>query len=246
MDAQKSVYIMLGSRGAGRREVLLDLVSNGFDSEERIRLYRTDEFQESDFADFPPNVEIMPWGVSGGSLSIESPESAPENIFILTNGRESQIDQMEILVALLRRLNWSVARVLTVIDCALLEKTPALAEWYKACLHFSDTALLNRRETVPNSWMKAFTDGYKEACNPCVFEFVKKGKLDNPSRVLLPEARRLSMVFDDTDPLDEMEFDEDNLPDEPFDLVSKADPYFERNDAGARCIRLPDIKKFVP
>jgi hypothetical protein len=174
-----------------------------------------------------------------------SPETAPETVFIVTDGRNNPVDQMEILAALIRRLGWQVARVFTVVHCALLESNPTLAEWFKACIHFSDVALLNRRENVPNAWMKKFTDEYKEACNPCTFEIVKKGRVENPARILLPEPRRLSMIFDDTDPLDDMEFDEDNLPDEPFDLTAKPDPYFERNLSGARLIQLPDIGRFT-
>jgi hypothetical protein len=152
---------------------------------------------------------------------------------------------MEVLVALLAHLDWTVARVLTVVHCSLLEKHPELGEWFKACIHFSDVALLARRENVPNIWMKKFTDAHREACNPCLLELVKKGRVENAERVLIPEARRLSMVFDDTDPLDDMEFDEENLPDKPFDLVSKPDPYFERLPSGVRRMLMPDIREFL-
>jgi hypothetical protein len=55
------------------------------------------------------------------------------------------------------------------------------------------------------------------------------------------EPRRASLALDDLDAVDEMEFDEDNLPDEPFDLVRKADPYFARDASGRREILVPDI-----
>jgi hypothetical protein len=42
-----------------------------------------------------------------------------------------------------------------------------------------------------------------------------------------------------------MEFDEDNLPDEPFDLVVKPDPYFERLPSGVRRLQIPDIREFT-
>ena len=38
-----------------------------------------------------------------------------------------------------------------------------------------------------------------------------------------------------------MEFDEDNLPDEPFDLVRLVDKYFERDELGRRRIVTPEI-----
>ncbi len=87
---------------------------------------------------------------------------------------------------------------------------------------------------------------YEKDCHPALFEKTKKGRITNPDLVMMPVARRLSQVFDeDRDPLDEMEFDEDNLPDEPFDLQNKADPYFERDDRGGRCIRIPVIADFL-
>jgi hypothetical protein len=51
----------------------------------------------------------------------------------------------------------------------------------------------------------------------------------------------MSHVLDDLDAVDEMEFDEDNLPEEPFDLVRKVDRYFERDMHGRRVLGLADI-----
>lgn len=256
-----STYILLGTVGSGRREILADLIANGLMSvtssadtssasvptSSSVRVYLPGEFDATARAAFATGsgVEVLAWGIANGNLSLDTPETAPETVFIVADGTQNPVDQMEVLTALLSRLGWTVARVLTVVHCALLERQPALAEWFKACIHFSDVALLARRENVPNAWMKKFIDGHTEACNPCLLELVKKGHATNAIRVLIPEARRLSMIFDDTDPLDDMEFDEDNLPEEPFDLVSKPDPYFERQLSGVRRIQLPDILEFL-
>jgi hypothetical protein len=42
-----------------------------------------------------------------------------------------------------------------------------------------------------------------------------------------------------------MEFDEDNLPDEPFDLVRQPDKYFARDDLGRRVILVTDISEIL-
>jgi hypothetical protein len=55
------------------------------------------------------------------------------------------------------------------------------------------------------------------------------------------EPLRLTHIFDDIDAVDEMEFDEDNLPDEPFDLVRQVDKYFSRDELGRRNILVPEI-----
>ena len=43
--------------------------------------------------------------------------------------------------------------------------------------------------------------------------------------MLVEEARRISMLFDEFDPVDELELDGENLPEEPFSLERKPDPY---------------------
>ncbi len=241
-----TAYIMLGAAESGRRKILADL-ADSIGEPESIRIYTPSRIPPADWADLlSPETEVLPWGITDGTLSVAEPETAPETVFILTDGRANPVDQMEILAALLRNLGWEVARVLTVVHCRLLADHPALADWFKACIHFSDVALLGQRDSVPNSWIRDFLNGYKEACYPCLFELVKQGRVDNPARVLLPEPRRLSMIFDETDALDDMEFDEDNLPDEPFDLVAKPDPYFERTASGSRRILLPEISQFLP
>jgi len=73
----------------------------------------------------------------------------------------------------------------------------------------------------------------------------KTGGLPNPAELIEGEPRRMSLVLDDLDAVDEMEFDEDNLPEEPFDLVRKTDPYFERDMHGRRVLGLPDITQVL-
>ncbi|MDR2512272.1 MAG: hypothetical protein LBD01_00450 [Puniceicoccales bacterium] len=240
-----SAYILLGLAGSARREILADLILNGLEGDARV--YLTNEFDGGDGSAMPSfsGVQYCRWGIAGGVVSLDSPETAPETVFLLTNGRENPVDQMEILSVLLPRLGWEVTRVLTVINCALLARHGELGEWYKACIHFSDVALLSCREAVEANWLRKFINAHREAHNPCLLEPVTKGCVENAPRVLVREARRLSMIFDDTDPLDDMEFDENNLPNEPFDLIGKPDPYFERVQSGARRIQLPDVACFL-
>ncbi|MDR1497932.1 MAG: hypothetical protein LBS59_05935 [Puniceicoccales bacterium] len=247
-----SVYIVLGAPDSGRLDLLADLIGNLPETQSPVRVYLTDEYSEAKANALAVDAaaEIRRWGRTPDGppdrLFIESPETAPETVFIVTAGRINPVDQMETLAALLPALNWQVARVFTFIHCALLASHPELDEWFKACLHFSDVALLTRYETVTNAWIKNFTDAHKKECNPCLIELVRKDRPENLARILVPEARRFSKIFDDTDPLDDMVFDEENLPDEPFDIEGKPDPYFERLPNGFRRISLPDICNFLP
>ncbi len=75
---------------------------------------------------------------------------------------------------------------------------------------------------------------------------LKEGRpVDNPAFLLHPEARRLSLIFDELDACDFLELDEDNLPEEPFDLSIPADPYLVRLANGDYAIKLPDINEFL-
>ena len=51
---------------------------------------------------------------------------------------------------------------------------------------------------------------------------------------MIDEARRISMIFDDYDAVDELDIDAENLPEEPFSLERKPDPYLARLQSGMR------------
>jgi hypothetical protein len=117
-----------------------------------------------------------------------------------------------------------------------------LSDWYQACLHFSDAAVLVGRSDVPNAWLSKFLEKQQSESVPClIFTLPKRGGLPNPAQIIEGDARRMSHVLDDLDAVDEMEFDEDNLPEEPLDLVRKVDRYFERDMHGRRVLGLADI-----
>ena len=121
-------------------------------------------------------------------------------------------------------------------------KHKAVEEWYRTCVHFSDAVIINRRWDVPGQWVTKFLEPYEKEFYPCLFfNLTKIGAIANPPAVIDGEPLRLSHIFDDIDAVDEMEFDEDNLPDEPFDLVRQVDKYFARDELGRRNILVPEI-----
>lgn len=241
------LYIVLGTPDSGRRELVAQLL-DGLPGETRVYVSRNEKPDGTGDKELAalPGVERREWFTDGSNLEIPDAEDTPATVVFITEGARNPVDQLEILNALIPRLGWRLARILTVVDCTLANREPELAEWFKCCIHFSDAVLLNRREGVPPAFDRDFLKSYEKDCHPALFERTKKGRVANPDLVWLPEARRLSQVFDeDRDPLDDMVFDEDNLPDEPFDLVNKTDPYFERDDRGGRLIRIPKISEFL-
>jgi hypothetical protein len=250
-----SAYIILGADGSDRINTLASLIAEGTDAGDAVRVYLNADQTDADAERLKAAVraldaeppQVCRWRVTGEELSIDEPESAPATVFLVTDGRGSPVDQMEILAGLLPRLGWEVARVLAFINCALLDAHTVLTDWFKCCAHFADVALFTRREGLPNAnaAVKKFTDAHRAEHNPCLLELVKKSRVENAAAVLLPQARRFSHIFDDIDPLDEMEFDVENLPDEPFEIKPTVDPYFARDEVGRRCRRVLDIREFL-
>lgn len=238
-----NLYIFLGSPDCGRRAVIADLIRDGLDGETTLYIAEPERNAEAEKPlEGVPGLVLRSWKFDDDdNIDLGEAHDAGDNAVFLTDGEDDPVDQLEALTSLAKRLGWHVARVVTIVDCAFASAVPESADWFAACVHFSDTVLLTNRENVSNKWVNDFKKPYTEKCFPCTFELVKKNRVENPARVLADNPRRMTMIFDEQDPIDDMEFDEENLPEEPFDLVSAPDPYFETTDSGARKIVVPFI-----
>jgi len=230
------LIIVLGPVGSGRADTVKELVENAWPEGKKIRIFR--EAREG-------GEGTNRWAFEKGQAEIPAPGDEDAAILI-TNGALSVIEQMEAIHRAVRPLMpdavWRVSRIITVVDCPLTAKHKAVEEWYSPCIHFSDAVIINRRWEVPGQWVTKFLEPYEKAFYPCLFfNLTKIGTIANPPAVIDGEPLRLSHIFDDIDAVDEMEFDEDNLPDEPFDLVRQVDKYFARDELGRRNILVPEI-----
>jgi hypothetical protein len=246
------IYVILGAAGSGRREVLWDLIDGGLGAEARpaVMLAAAEPAAEID-AKLPA---VSRWGLTqAGTIEAELPEGAT-HIFFVTDGRRSPVDQMEAFKAWIELRPAELARVFAVINCQLAEKHAALRAWYEACVHFADVALLNRREGVANKWLSDFRGFFSDQHVPCLFEFVKAGRVKNPALILEPQARRMTHIFDDE--LEWIVVDEEgseddggNLKDgeeEEVEVAREEDPYFARDAAGRRVKRIVEIAEYLP
>ena len=222
--------LILGAACAARREVAEDLA----------RFAWPDGVATEILVPGPGDGEGRSWSMEGAGARL--PRDEGKAAILLSDGRRSQVDQLEALFRDAPAAGWTIRRIVTVVDLPLLHRRPALAPWFRACAHFSDAVVLANRHGVPNAWLSELQRGYADELGPCLQVLLpKSGGLPRPAEILEGDARRMSLVLDDLDAVDEMEFDEDNLPDEPFDLVRPTDPYFERDTTGRRVIHLPDI-----
>ncbi len=186
--------------------------------------------------------------LADASVEADCPADAT-HVFVVFDGRGSPVDQIEAWKAWLDLRGIEVARVLCVVDCHLAEAHPKLFAWFEACIHFSDVVLLNHRDGVPNKWIGDFKGKFEDKFYPCLFEFVKAGRVKNPALVLAPVARRMSHLFDEqewiaADPDDDEEEQEEG--EEEVEMKPEEDRYLERRNGGRRVHEIPHISDFLP
>jgi hypothetical protein len=249
--AKPLVYLVLGAAGSGRREVLADLIDGGLGVGDRATVLLSDT-EAPDGADKKlGTVGRWRW-LDAGVIEGELPRNATQ-VFFVADGRRNPVDQCEAFRPWVEGQGGEIARVLLVVNCRLVEKNPPLLAWFDACVHFADVVLLNRREGVANKWLSDFQSRYHDQFLPCLFEFVKSGRVKNPALVLDPLARRMTHAFDaeqdwifkdaEGDIIEEDEVTDDD--EEEIEAIPEVDPYFVRDAANRRAKKIPDIAKFL-
>jgi hypothetical protein len=246
------VYLILGAAGSGRRELLVDLIEAGLEPDDRAAVLISEEEQPSVAEEKLPGVARWRWNTAEDNPIVATLPPDANRIFFVSDGRQNPVDQVEHFKTWLEAQGAELGRVLCVVNCHLVARHPPLLAWFDACIHFTDVALLNKREGLENKWLSDFQTHYKKLFYPCLFEFVKDGRVKNPALMLVPEARRLSHVFDaeqdwiftnaEGEAIDEQEEVEDE---DDVEVAPEVDPYLERRMGGRRVKELPNIAKFL-
>jgi hypothetical protein len=247
--AKPLVYLILGAAGSGRREVLVDLIAGGLDPGDRPLVLLAEG--EAAVAEDARLTNLQHWRWQAPAIGAPALGDAT-HVFFVTHGRSNPVEQIEAFKAWLESSGGELARIFSVVNCQLAEKTPPLLPWFEACAHFSDVVLLNRREGVANKWLSNFQNRFKDQFYPFLIELVKAGRVKNPLLVLEPQARRMSHFFEgDAEWVvtsDDAEGTEDDIAegDEEVEVTQEMDPYLERDAANRRKKILPDIAKYLP
>lgn len=241
------VYLIYGIPGSERRSILYDLIEGGLPQSEQVLYFRPEgEIDSPQDAAIQAleNVSVVEWELSGGKVKHGRIAAAADRIIFLAPGISDPAEVAEALKAWIGHNNCELARIITVVHCSFLKEEEKSKGWFDACIHFSDVVLLARRESVDNKWLKSFQTRYRKECFPCHVELVTHGKAKNPAAVLEPEARRMSLYFDELIPIEEDEFEDEEQPQD-----TKPDPYIERNEGGQRArpiIRIPELLPEAP
>jgi len=243
MSERPLVYLLYGIPDSERRSVLFDLIEGGLPSTEQVLYFRPKGEISSPFdeqIEALDNVNVVEWELAESKVKHGRINAAPEKIIFLSPGLADPAEVAEALKAWIDHNDCELGRIITVLNCGFLDREEKSKAWFDACIHFSDVVLLSRRESVDNKWVKDFETQYRKACYPCHIELVVKGKTRNPAAVLDPEARRISLYFDELIPIEEDEFDDEE---QPADI--KPDPYIERNESGQRVRPVISISKLL-
>ncbi|MEM7672007.1 MAG: hypothetical protein AAF212_01585 [Verrucomicrobiota bacterium] len=248
MAGRPHLFLILGTPGSGRRGVLLDILENGqAPGRNNVVLMSRNDTDTSEARAIQASdvCTLIPWSWDEDSGSIQCDALNPgagsgdDAIFIVAEPLRSPVDQIEALTRFIDEMDFRMARILTVVDCARVSAHQGYEyeRWLDACIHFTDCVLLNHRQGVSPRWVQDFQNRYTKQHFPCLFFLVKKGKLDNPALALDPEPRRVSLAFDVVEP--EFEFDPE-IEEEP-DMMGEEDPYFVRLVSGQREKIVPQI-----
>lgn len=261
--SERLAYLILGSRGGGRFDVVADLVDFGVPEDQSVQVFVSESDASAWGKALPirhPNCEQRRYEWKGLDVGL-SFDASKEVVFIVADGMGDPADFVEAFFYWLKKMDYDLGRIVTVADCARICGEKQLLLWYDCCIHFSDVVLLNNRTDVPNKWIDGFKDRYLKQYYPCLFELVKKGRLANPSLILEPQARRISKLFDDPEEFEFLEeafeteveiededgqagSDEDD--EEPFDGGDPdKDPFLARMVNGRREKTLPDIARLL-
>jgi hypothetical protein len=242
-DLAPHIYLIYGIPNSGRRDIIFDLIKDGVQDSDQVLYFRPEGEMVSAFdeqIEALDNVSIVEWQLSNAKVKHGQINAAPAKIIFLAPGTSDPADAAEAIKVWSDHNDCQVARIITVVHAAFLSTNDAAQAWYDACIHFSDVVLMNRREGVNNKWVKDFEVGYRKQFSPARFLLVKKGRVANPLEVLEPEARRLSLYFDELIPIEDDEFEDDDQPED-----TKPDKYIERLESGQRAYPIPDIQKLL-
>lgn len=242
MSESPLVYVVFGITDSERRAVIYDLIDGGVEADKQVLYFRPSGEAPSPFdeqLEAKENVSVVEWALQDAKVKHGPITAAPEKIIFLAPGDSDPADICEAVKNWTDHNNCQIARLFTIVHCSFLKSKPEALPWFDACIHFSDTVLLARREDVDNKWVKTFEERYTKNYFPCHFALVKKGRTGNPPEILFPETRRYSLYFDELIPIEEDEF-EDQLPED-----KEPDQYMLRLENGQRAKPIPSIRKWL-
>ena len=245
-------YLILGSQSSGRCGVCAYVIFKALGDDDFCGVFISKNETPTEFDKKIASAPIA------GFVNYKDAEDAREKIAALDESRFTHVfyiadstknlaDEIEEFKKTVDCGKIRLARIWSVLDCATVVRHPNECMPYADALaHFADCMLLSRRNGVPNKEVDNIKARYEKLCYPMLTELVnKKFEVSRPIDLLIEEARRITVMFDDIDPIDELEIDENNIPEEPFNLERKTDPYMQKAANGMRIKPIPNIAEYA-
>lgn len=121
--------------------------------------------------------------------------------FVFLDPRRPLIQELHEVADLLVSLEREPTRILTCVDTERAASSTALRTWLDAAIFHSDVVLLGNRAQTAKSFLRDYQQGFQKRCFPCLFQLLKgPGIPENPSALLEPDTRRLTLIFDLPEP----------------------------------------------
>ena len=244
-----NAYLVLGTVGSGRLGTVYDIMQNGFMDGSFTAVFASANEPKGEFDAKISDAD------SGGLITyadhsdvVNTLEGADAgkftNVIYIADSSKPLSEEIEFFKSLCDKRILHLCRIWGFIDCELFSADWNFCEpYFDAIAHFSDCVFLTNRSGLEPKQINAIKARYEKMCHPHLYIMVKNGfHVDNALEITIDEARRISMYFDDYDPVDELDLDEDNLPEEPFNLERKPDIYLQKDEGGKLLKPLPDLR----
>ncbi len=244
-------YLILSSAQSGRRGLCIDVCKNAFENT-NVKVFLADNeapCNDDQILNNLPNVEVVKYSSSNDAFEklVSLDQSSTDVIVYVANSAQNLADEIENFKSVVDTGKIKLVRVWSIIDCKLIEMFAKKVDVFvEALSHFADCVLLSQRSGVANAVVNELTSRFNKQCKPHIIVYMNKNNsVANVFELTIDEARRISMIFDEYDPIDDLDLDENNLPEEPFSLERKPDPYLEKYQNGQRKNPIPNISEFV-
>lgn len=172
----------------------------------------------------------------GGLLSTEE-----RNIVLLPHD-VNLADSINEMYNIFNEYNIEVEKIISIADAKIfLDKKFVLLD---AMAHFSDILFIyDSKSLLKKSQVDEFIHHCKkQECYPLPIEYISK-QSEHLNELFFDEHRRMTLIFDEIDPVDMINLDENNLPSDSFTIptVDQMDKYLARDDMGKRILQIPEF-----
>lgn len=241
-------YFILSTAFSGRRGLCVDVCKNALSNCSVGVFISTSELSSDSDNELEKleNVKVVRYSSVEDSLEKLS-VCGCEIVIYISDSSKNLADEVEAFKMLIDSGKISLARIWAIVDCKMNEMfTKECSGYIEALSHFADCLLLSQRSGVSNASVNELVARFKKQCKPHLLVYMDKhNSVANPIELTIEETRRISMLFDEYDPEDELDIDDDNLPEEPFSLERKPEPYLEKLQNGHRKNPIVDVSEYA-